>query len=83
LTWLGLTLPGVFGGIGRGRLREQLANLRQRLVRLLRGVAGQLRTIQAEQAQRHHALGGQQPQHLAEQPAQRLLMPGRNRATVA
>ena len=68
--------PGVFGGVSRGRLGEQLLDLRQRPVRLLRGVAGQLGAIQAERAQRHHALRGQQPQHLAEQPAQRLLMPG-------
>ncbi len=67
-------VPGVVGSISRGRLREQLVDLRQRPVRLLRGVAGQLGAIQAEGAQRHHALGGQQPQHLAEQPAQRHLM---------
>ena len=68
--------PGVFGGVGRGRLGQQLPGLRQRPVRLLRRVARQLGAIQAEQAQRHHALGGQQPRHLAEQPAQRRLVPG-------
>jgi hypothetical protein len=68
--------PGVLGGVGRGRLSQDLLDLRQRPVRLLRGVAGQLGPVQAEQAQRHHALGGQQPQHLAEQPAQRRFMPG-------
>jgi hypothetical protein len=67
--------PGVFGGIGPGRLGKNLPGLRQRPVRLLRGVAGQLGALQAECSQRHHALGGQQPQHLAEQSAQRLLMP--------
>jgi Sigma 54 modulation/S30EA ribosomal protein C terminus len=61
---------------GRGRLGKNLLDLRQRAVRLLCGVAGQLGAIQAEHAQRHHALGGQQPQHLAEQSAQRLLMTG-------
>jgi hypothetical protein len=39
-------------------------------------IASHLSAIQAECAQRHHALRGQQPQNLAEQPAQRLLMPG-------
>jgi hypothetical protein len=68
-------VAAVLGGVGRGRLGEQLLDLRQRPVRLLRRVAGQLRPIQAEQTQRYHALGGQQPQHLAEQPAQRHLMP--------
>jgi len=68
-------VAGVLGGVGRGRLTEQLLDLRQRPVRLLRRVAGQLGAIQAEQAQRHHAFGGQQPQHLAEQPAQRHLVP--------
>ena len=63
-------------GIGFGRLGQDLLDLRQRLVRLLRGVAGQLRPIQAQRAQRHHALGRQQPQHLTEQPAQRRLVPG-------
>jgi hypothetical protein len=66
---------GIFGGVGRGRLREQLLNLRQRLVRLLRRIASQLRPIQAEHAQAHHALGRQQPQHLRKQATQRLLMP--------
>jgi hypothetical protein len=66
----------VVGGVYLGRLGKNLLDLRQRLVRLLRGVAGQLRPIKTERAQRHHALGRQQPQHLAEQPAQRLLMPG-------
>jgi hypothetical protein len=55
---------------------SSLPGLRQRPVGLLRRVAGQLGPIQADDPQRHHALGGQQPQHLAEQPAQRLLMPG-------
>jgi hypothetical protein len=32
--------------------------------------------VQTQQAQRHHALRRQQPQHLAEQPAQRLFVPG-------
>ena len=65
----------LFGGVGGSRLSQHLPDLRQRPVRLLRGTAGQLGAIQAQQTQRHHALGGQQPQHLAEQPAQRRLMP--------
>ena len=68
-------LPCVVG-VGRGRLGENLLDLRQRPVRLVRGVTSQLGAIQAECSQRHHALGGQQSQHLAEQPVQRLLMPG-------
>ena len=68
-------MPGVVS-IRRGRLGENLLDLRQRPVRLVRSVTGQLGAIQAECSQRHHALGGQQPQHLAEQAAQRLLMPG-------
>ena len=71
-----VTFPGVVGGVGRGRLGQDLLDLRQRPVRLLRGVAGQLGPVQAQQAQRHHALRGQQPQYLAEQPAQRLFVPG-------
>ena len=62
-------------GVGRGRLGEQFLDLRQRPVRLLRRISGQLGAVQADRAQRHHALGGQQPQHLAEQPAQRLIVP--------
>ena len=62
-------LAGVVGGVGLSCLGQQFLDLRQRLVRLLRGVAGQLGAIQAQDAQRHHALGGQQPQHLAEQPS--------------
>jgi transposase len=69
-------VAGVLGSISSGRLGQQLLDLRQRPVRLLRRIAGQLGAIQAEQAQRHHAFSGQQPQHLAEQPAQRRLMPG-------
>jgi hypothetical protein len=53
--------PGVFGGVSPGRLGKYLLDLRQRPVRLLRRVAGQLGAIQAERAQRHHALRGQQP----------------------
>ena len=67
---------GVLGSVDRSRLGQDLLDLRQRPVRLLRRVARQLRPVQAEQPERHHALGGQQAQHLAEQPAQRRLMPG-------
>jgi hypothetical protein len=72
----GAAVLRVVGGVRGSRLSEHLLNLRQRPVRFLRGVAGQFRPIQAQQAQRHHALGGEQPQHLAEQPAQRCLVPG-------
>jgi hypothetical protein len=54
-------LLGVLSGVALGCLGKNLLDLRQRPVRLLRSVAGQLRAIQAERAQRHHALGGQQP----------------------
>jgi hypothetical protein len=43
--------PGVFSGVGRGCLGEQLADSRQRPVCLLRGVAGQLGPAQADRAQ--------------------------------
>jgi hypothetical protein len=67
---------GILGGVDRGRLGEQLLDLRQRPVRDLGRVTSQLGAVQAELAQRHHALRRQQPQHLAEQPTQRRLVPG-------
>jgi hypothetical protein len=54
---------------------QQLLDLRQRPVRLLRRIPGQLGPVQAQQAQLNHAPRSQQPQHLAEKAAQRLLMP--------
>jgi hypothetical protein len=38
-------VPGVFGGVGLSRLGEPLPGLRQRAIRLVRGVAGQLGAI--------------------------------------
>jgi hypothetical protein len=49
----------------------------------VRSVTGQLRAVQAQLAQRHHALRGQQPQHLTEQLTERLLVPRPDRAIVA
>ena len=66
---------GVLGRVGLGCLGEQLLDLRQRAVRRVRRVTGQLRAVQAQLAQRDHALRGQQPQHLTEQLTERLLMP--------
>jgi hypothetical protein len=43
-------LPQVPGGVGRGRLDKNLLDLRQCLVRLLRGIASQLRPVQAQRA---------------------------------
>ncbi len=55
---------------------QDLLDLRQGPVRLCAAWPASFVPIQAQRAQRHHALGSQQAQHLAEQPAQRLLMPG-------
>jgi hypothetical protein len=46
-----VAVAGILRGVGRGRLGQQLADLRQRPVRLLRRVAGQLGAIQADRAQ--------------------------------
>ena len=45
-----VAVAGVLGGVSCGRLGQDLLDLRQRPVRLLRGVAGQLGAVQAQQA---------------------------------
>jgi len=70
-------------GVDLRGVGEDLLDLRQRPVGRLRRVAGQFRPVQAQLPERHHAFGSEQPQHLAEQATQRLLVSAAEQAIVA